>query len=146
MTIIRVAILFDMVGFLGYTLARKSSLFMLSGAVASIGGMGSPTLQAALTKHVPPNQVGQLLGAMGLLHACARVVSPTIFNLIYMATVGSFPQACFVILTVMFGIAWGVSWLVKPGVTFDDDPSSLLRRRSSVVRNDPATVEDEAAI
>ena len=117
LTVIRVAILFDVIGFLGYTLARKSSLFMLSGAVASIGGMGSPTLQAALTKHVPPHQVGQLLGAMGLLHACARIVAPTIFNGIYMATVASFPQACFVILTVMFGVAWGVSWLVKPGST-----------------------------
>jgi MFS family permease len=115
LSLIRVAIVFDMLGFVGYTLARKSSLFMLSGAVASIGGMGSPSLQAALTKHVPPNQVGQLLGAMGLLHACGRVVSPTIFNLIYIATVGSFPQTCFVILAVLFGVACGVSFLVKPG-------------------------------
>jgi hypothetical protein len=115
LSVMRAGILFDMIGFLGYTLARTSTLFMLSGAVASFGGMGSPTLQAALTKHVPPGQVGQLLGAMGLLHSFARIIAPTIFNLIYIATVESFPQAVFVILTVMFGMAFGVSWFVRPG-------------------------------
>jgi MFS family permease len=115
LTIIRVAILFDILGFLGYSLSRKGELFMFSGTIASIGGMGSPTLQAALTKHVYPDQVGQLLGAMGLLHAFAKVVSPTIFNSIYAATVGKFTQTVFVILTIMFGIAEAITWFVKPG-------------------------------
>lgn len=115
LSILRVGIFFDFLGFLGYAMSRSSALFMASGAVASIGGMGSPTLQAALTKHVHPSQIGQLLGAMGLLHALARVVAPTIFNVIYIKTVRTFPQLVFVILTVLFGLAWGVSWFVKPG-------------------------------
>jgi MFS family permease len=113
--VIRAAILFDILGFLGYIFSRKGELFLFSGTIASIGGMGSPTLQAALTKHVRPDQVGQLLGAMGLLHAVARVVSPTIFNSIYAATVGKFTQTVFVILTVMFGIAEIIAWFVRPG-------------------------------
>lgn len=59
--------------------------------MASMGGVGSPTLQSALTKHIPHDQIGQLLGATGLLHALARVVCPTIFNLIYAQTVGTYP-------------------------------------------------------
>jgi len=114
LTIIRVSIVFDMLGFLGYALAREGRWFILSGALASIGGMGSPTLQSALTKHVPPDKTGQLLGASGLLHALARVVSPTIFNGIYSATVGKFTQTVFVCLTVTFGAAFVVSWMVKP--------------------------------
>ena len=113
--IIRVAILFDILGFFGYVFSRKGELFVFSGAVASVGGMGSPTLQAALTKHVRPDQVGQLLGAMGLLHAFAKVVSPTIFNSIYAATVGKFTQTVFVILTAMFGIAEVIAWFMRPG-------------------------------
>lgn len=113
-SIIRTAVFFDMMGYLGYTLARTGHLFTLSGAIASIGGMGSPTLQSALTKHVPPDRTGQLLGASGLLHALARVVAPTIFNLIYSATVGQFTQTVFVCLTVCFGVAFLLSWFIKP--------------------------------
>jgi MFS family permease len=115
LTILRAGILFDAIGFLCYSLSRHGWEFMASGALASIGGMGSPTLQAAQTKHVPPDRIGQLLGAMGLIHAIARVVAPLIFNGIYMATVKTFPQTVFVVLTSMFGLAFLVSWFVKPG-------------------------------
>ncbi|KAL1605211.1 hypothetical protein SLS60_004755 [Paraconiothyrium brasiliense] len=114
LSIIRVGVFFDMLGYLGYTLSRDGNLFILSGAVAALGGIGSPAIGSALTKHVPPDQVGQLLGATGLLHAFARVLGPTIFNGIYSATVGSFRQTVFVCLTVTFGIALLVSWFVKP--------------------------------
>jgi len=115
MSVIRLAIFFDILGFVGYTFADTSALFMTSGAVASMGGIGSPTLQAALTKHVHPGQVGQLLGAMGLIHAIARIISPILFSTLYAYTVGKFDQAVFVVLTIMFGGAWFVSWMVKPG-------------------------------
>ena len=112
--IIRTAVFFDVLGYVGYTLVRKGSVFILCGAIASIGGMGSPTLQAALTKHVPPDRTGQVLGAMGLLHGLARVVAPTIFNLIYAQTVGKFTQTVFVCLTATFGVAFILSWFVRP--------------------------------
>ena len=114
LSIIRIAILFDFIGFVGYTLVRSGTLFILAGAVASIGGMGSPTLQAALTKHAPPDKTGQVLGAMGLLHAIARVVAPIIFNLIYAKTVGGFTQTVFVCLAATFGLAFLMSWFIRP--------------------------------
>lgn len=112
--IIRTAIFFDILGYIGYTTVRTGSLFILCGAIASIGGMGSPTLQAALTKHVPPDRTGQVLGAMGLLHASARVVAPAIFNLVYAQTVGKFTQTVFVCLAATFGVAFILSWLIRP--------------------------------
>lgn len=114
LSIIRIAVFFDTLGYLGYTLSRDGNLFILSGAVAALGGIGSPAIGSALTKHVPPDRVGQLLGATGLLHAFARVLGPTIFNGIYSATVGSFRQTVFVCLSVMFSIALLLSCLVKP--------------------------------
>lgn len=118
LSVIRFAVLFDTLGYLGYTLARDGNMMILSGCVAAIGGVASPTLQSAMTKHVPPEQTGQLLGASGLLHALARVVAPTLFNGIYAATVGKFTQTVFVCLTVMFGLAFVISWVVKPHGTY----------------------------
>ncbi|KAF2791201.1 tetracycline-efflux transporter-like protein [Melanomma pulvis-pyrius CBS 109.77] len=120
LTIIRISILFDMLGYLGYSLVRDGNLFIISGTIASIGGMGSPTLGSALTKHVPPDRVGQLMGAMGLLHALSRVIGPTIFNGIYSATVKSFRQAVFVCLAATFGFAFLCSWFVRPHVYLED--------------------------
>ena len=112
--IIRFAIFIDVLGYVGYSTVRTGNLFILCGAVAAIGGMGSPSLQAALTKHVPPDRVGQVLGAMGLLHASARIVAPTLFNLIYAETVGDFPQTVFVCLAATFGVAFILSWFIRP--------------------------------
>jgi hypothetical protein len=114
LSIIRAAIVFDTLGYLGYTLSRTGNMMILSGCIAALGGIASPTLQSAMTKHVPPEQTGQLLGASGLLHALSRVVAPTLFNGIYAATVGSFTQTVFVCLTATFGLAFVISWLVKP--------------------------------
>jgi len=114
-SVIRLAVFADSLGFLSYALASHGGTFVLSGAIASIGGIGSPTMQAALTKHVPREAIGQLLGAMGLLHAMARVIGPTLFMGIYAITVKVFPQAYFFILTLMFGLAFVVSWFIKPG-------------------------------
>ncbi|KAI9866320.1 MAG: hypothetical protein M1813_001442 [Trichoglossum hirsutum] len=112
--IIRTAVLFDLLGYLGYALVRSETLFTLSGVITSVGGMGSPTLQSALTKHVPHDRTGQLLGATGLLHALARVIAPTVFNLIYSLTVGKFTQTVFVCLASTFGVALMCSWFLKP--------------------------------
>jgi MFS family permease len=120
LAIIRIAILFDMIGYLGFSLAPDGSLFLLSGAVASFGSMGSPTLGSALTKHVPPDRVGQLLGATGLLHALARIIGPTVFNGIYSITVYNFKQTVFVALTATFGLLFVCSWFVRPHVYLDD--------------------------
>ncbi len=114
LSIIRVAIFFDLVGYIGYITTRTGPLFTLAGTIASLGAMASPTIQAVLTKHVPRDQVGRLLGAMGLLHALARVVAPTIFNLIYSVTVAKCPQTVFICLAATFGVAFALSWFIRP--------------------------------
>jgi MFS family permease len=133
LSIIRVAIFFDMMGYLGFILARKGELFALSGALAAVGGIGNPTLGAALTKHVPQDKVGQLLGATGLLHAFARVIGPTIFNGIYSATVGSYRQTVFVTLCATFGLAFVCSWFVRPHGKLSPPCSTDLRADSNSI-------------
>ena len=116
--IIRLAILFDVLSYVGFSTVRTGTLFLVCGTLSAIGGMGSPTLQSALTKHVPPDRTGQVLGAMGLLHAAARVLAPVVFNLIYAETVGKFTQTVFVCLAATWGVAFILSLCIKPNGTY----------------------------
>jgi hypothetical protein len=111
---IRASLLFEIVGYSGYAFVRTGSLFVMSAVFAATGGIGSPILQSALTKHVPRDRTGQLLGATGLLHALARVVFPTGINMTYALTVEIFPQLVFIILVACFGIALLCSLFIRP--------------------------------
>ncbi|PQE31538.1 tetracycline-efflux transporter protein [Rutstroemia sp. NJR-2017a WRK4] len=144
LAVIRVSVLLEIAGFLGFTLARQGYLFVCAGVLASMGGVGSPTLQSALTKHVPRDHVGQLLGATGLLHALARVVCPLVFNLIYALTVGTFRQTVFVVLTGCFGLAFTLSWFIRPNVSIEDPNED--RPQSREIGNDPDVLVDEEVV
>lgn len=138
--LIRVSVILEILGYVGYALSKHPTMMILSGTIASLGGMGSPTLQSSLTKHVPHERVGQLLGATGLLHALARVVAPTIFNLIYSLTVATYPQTVFVSLAAVFVIAFLMSLLIRPhGMLIH----ILLNLSNSSTNRIPVTLEDE---
>lgn len=112
--LVRFALLSDVAGVTGYIFAPSGGIFVLCGVVTAFGGLGSATVQAAITKHVPSEQVGQLLGAIGLLHALSRVLAPIALNGLYYGTVDTFPQAIFVMLASLFGCALLGSTLVRP--------------------------------
>ena len=122
LTLIRLGIFFDTLGYFGYLFSRMPMMFLVSGCFAAIGGIASPTLQSSLTKHVPHDRVGQILGASGLLHALARVVAPTIFNALFSVTVGKFSQAVFVLLAAFFALAFLASWALRSGTYLQDVP------------------------
>ncbi|KAK3294847.1 major facilitator superfamily domain-containing protein [Chaetomium fimeti] len=146
--ILRVALVSDVVGITGYVFARSSAVFVACAVLTAFGGLGSATIQAAVTKHVPPQRVGQMLGAIGLLHSLARIVAPIVFNQLYAATVEGFPQAFFVLLAVMFGLALGASFFLEPNVFMaGDDDAPLPPRPSSssdAARRD--ALEDDALL
>ncbi|KAK4134320.1 MFS general substrate transporter [Trichocladium antarcticum] len=112
--ILRAALVSDVVGVTGYIFARSGTLFLVAAVVTAFGGLGSATIQSALSKHVPADRVGQLLGAIGLLHSLARIASPVVFNQLYAATVETFPQAFMVLLAALFALALAASFLVRP--------------------------------
>lgn len=119
LAVIRLSLLFDALGYAGFALSRSGSVLILAGVVTALGGLGVPVLQSSLTKHVPRDHIGQILGAKGLLHALARIVAPTLCNLIYSWTVGSCPQTVFICLSTAFAAALGGSLFIKPYGMFD---------------------------
>lgn len=112
--LIRLALAGDFTGVLGYCFVRTEALFMLSGVFTSFGGLATATIQAAITKQIPAERVGAMLGAMGLLHAVSRVLAPTVFDGIYAGTIETFPQAFVVVLASMFGLALVASVFIRP--------------------------------
>ncbi|KAH0604783.1 uncharacterized protein H6S33_006451 [Morchella sextelata] len=118
--LIRFSIIIEAAGYLFYAVAATSNAFTAAGVCTALGGIGSPTLQSSLTKHVPDEKTGQLLGATALLHSLARVVAPTVFNLVYAYTVATFPQTVFVCLGSTFAFAFACSWFLKEGVYWGD--------------------------
>lgn len=124
--VLRIALVSDLAGSIGYIVARSDRLFFASGMVTAIGGLGGATSQAIITKHVPSERVGQLLGAVGMLHALARVLGPVLFNGLYAATVATFPQAIFVLLAAIFGVALTSAFLVRPHGRFSSGHSSIM--------------------
>lgn len=118
--IIRVSVIFDFIGYLGYALTPSGGLMIVSGMIAALGGIGPPTLQSSMTKHIPPDRTGQVLGASGLLHALARVVAPVIFSLIYSRTVATYAGFVFVCLASVFVVVFIMSLFLKTGMYLDE--------------------------
>lgn len=118
LVLIRCAIAIEVLAYAGYASARHGGVFFAFGILGSGGAIALPLLQSALSKHVGADRVGQLLGAMGLLNGLARVVFPALFGGLYSLTVGKFPQAVFVVLSVTFGSMGVLSWFVRPHSKF----------------------------
>lgn len=131
--LIRFSIIIEMTGYFLYSVASTSAGFTAAGVCTALGAIGSPTLQSSLTKHVPDDKTGQLLGATAQLHSLARVVTPTIFNLIYAYTVGTFPQTVFVCFAATFALGLGCSAFLKPGVYWGDGDDGKADDEEEVV-------------
>jgi MFS family permease len=112
-SVIRAAVLFDVLGYIGYAIVPNGNLFILSGVIASVGGIASPTLQSALTTHVAADKTGELLGAISLLHALSRIAAPAALHLVYSLTIGKASSAVFWCLAAVFAGAWGAAWGIR---------------------------------
>lgn len=113
--IIRTTLIINLLGYIGYAFAPTSHVLYIAGIVVALGGMGPPSLQSAMTKSVPSNMTGRLLGAMGCLHAAARVVTPSLLSLLYSLTVSTFAGTVFLCLAGLFVLTSAISLSLQPG-------------------------------
>lgn len=127
---LRAALLSDTIGALGYSLARKETLFIASGMVTAIGGLGSATIQSAITKHVPPSSVGQVLGAVGMLNAMSRIVGPVLLNGLFAISLDTYPQAVFTLLLGLFTTGLVATLVLRPHGMYTQ-PQSLVTRANN---------------
>ena len=117
--LIRISILSDIVGYVGYAIAPTGTLFALSGAVAALGAIGLSTSEASMTKIVESEQTGELLGALAFLQAMARIIAPTVTSLTYSRTVSSTPALVFWGVAICFAAAGIATFWAKPDTGSD---------------------------
>ncbi|KAI2615662.1 MFS general substrate transporter [Hypoxylon sp. NC1633] len=141
--LLRIALVSDFAGTLGYIFVRREELFILCGLATAFGGLASATIQSAITKHVPAERVGSLLGAIGLLHSLGRVFAPALLNGVYAATVETFPQAFFVLLASLFGLTVLGSFFLRPHLHLKDDGYVAVPVRVPGDTEDPDIMSDE---
>jgi hypothetical protein len=83
-------------------MAETTMLFTLSGVLAAAGAPISPTIQSLMTTYVDAEKVGELLGAVSLLHALARCLLPAIIQFVYSTTIRHAPGTVFCLLGGIF--------------------------------------------
>ncbi|KAK9247606.1 major facilitator superfamily domain-containing protein [Lipomyces tetrasporus] len=106
-----------LLAYAGFMLTNEPALFLVCGATGALSGALAPTMEAAISKHVPRQNTGMILGAVALMHSIARVVAPTIYLSIYSATVGWFPKAIFVAFLSSFGTIFAATFFIKRNIT-----------------------------
>ncbi|CAF9909403.1 MAG: hypothetical protein GOMPHAMPRED_006744 [Gomphillus americanus] len=121
LALLRSALAFYTLGYIGYALATVPTLFIISGVATAIAGLALPMLQSVMTKHISAIHTGQMLGASGLLHSLARIVTPFALNGMYGLTVGTMSHFAFVFVAIILGTTACLCWFVMPGVYLDDD-------------------------
>ncbi|KAK9431644.1 major facilitator superfamily domain-containing protein [Lipomyces doorenjongii] len=109
---IRVSVIFEMCSYLLMASATNSIEFALAGSLGALGSLESPTIRAALTKHVPTENTGAVLGALSLMQSLSEIVGPIIFSNIYASTIVSYPKAIFFASILTFIIAFVMSLFV----------------------------------
>ncbi|EFR04352.1 hypothetical protein MGYG_07360 [Nannizzia gypsea CBS 118893] len=126
--IIRVSILFEFLGYAGFSLVKTGPLMVLCGVLNAMSAMASPTINSTLTKHLPSDRTGQLLGAVGLLHALARVIAPTVLGFVYSWTVGKLTQTVWILLASLLFVSFISCWFLLPHIYL---PESMVEHSPS---------------
>lgn len=120
--LVRVSIVADIIGYMGFALAPTGALFTISGVIASLDSIALATSEATLSKLAGKERMGEVLGSLGFLQACARIIGPTVANLVYSSTVEGTPSLIFWGFVSIFVIALAI----PSGAKIEKD-TNLLR-------------------
>ena len=100
LTVARVSLLVELTAFILISLSTTGPQFYAASMMVSLGAGFNPLIQALALDLMPSGgkDAGKLFGAIGMLGALSsQVIGPTLFGIVYMATVATFPKAIFVV-------------------------------------------------
>jgi DHA1 family tetracycline resistance protein-like MFS transporter len=101
---------FGAAGFAWFGLAPTGLLFWLAVPVFSLMGLYGPSVQALMTRHVPPSEQGQLQGASSSLMGITGLVGPFLFTQTFAHFIGAgrdwqVPGAPFLLAALLLVVA-----------------------------------------
>ncbi|KAF9819793.1 hypothetical protein IEO21_01884 [Rhodonia placenta] len=99
LTVVRVSLAIDLVAYVLMASATNGTLYTVYSVLGSFGGGAAPALQSLASTLYAQNggkELGKLFGAFGVLQAISsQVVGPSIYGVVYLRTVATFPKAVF---------------------------------------------------
>ncbi|KAK9369498.1 major facilitator superfamily domain-containing protein [Lipomyces kononenkoae] len=143
--IIKISLVCEVVSYMLLALAPNGAEFAVAGTLGGFGILYSPIIMSAITKHVPAENTGAVLGAVSLMDSLSDIVSPVVFSNIYASTVAYYPKAIFVASIIVFVIACVFSLLVTEqlgGSLYDSgDGLDIGDRRQQPYSDQDPTIE-----
>ena len=104
-------LLFGAAGFSLYGLAPTGVIFALGIPVMALWGFAGPSAQSIMTRHVSPQEQGQLQGALASMTAIAGLFGPGIFSQTFAALLERLPGAPFLLAAIMLLVACATGWI-----------------------------------
>lgn len=109
------ALVFGASGFLTLGLATLPAVFVAAIPLLALAGLGGPTTQAILTRHVDPSEQGRLQGAITSLSSTATIFGPFLFSQTFAWFIGPhapapLPGAAFLLSAALIALAFVLGW------------------------------------
>lgn len=103
------------IGFAVYGLAPTGTIFWLGVPIVSLWGLSGAATNGLMTRHVKPNEQGQLQGANNSLRGIAGLFGPGIHTTIFASFIGEragwhLPGAPFLLSSLLLLVAMVVAW------------------------------------
>lgn len=108
-------LVFGAIGFMVYGLAPNGTIFWIGVPIVSLWGFTGAAVNGLMTRHVQPNEQGQLQGANNSLRGIAGLFGPGIHTSIFASFIGDraswhLPGAPFLLSSLLLLIALVVAW------------------------------------
>ncbi len=113
---IYVGLLLYTIGLLLFAFATEGWMMFAFLIPYCLGGIAGPSLQATLAKHVPPNQQGELQGALTGLMSLTTIIGPLMMNNLFTFFTGKrapfhFPGVSFLLAAVFMLSSLIIAWI-----------------------------------
>jgi len=109
LSIARVSLVLDLLGFVAMALSRSPSLFLLSAMGECLGAGFPAAIQSAaleIYRRSGGRETGKLFGALSVMQSVgSQIIGPSLFGSIYTTTVSTFPQAMFIVCAAALALS-----------------------------------------
>ncbi len=108
-------LVFGVIGFAIYGLAPTGLLFCIGIPIMAIWALTGPVVQSLMTRHVGPEEQGQLQGALSALRGISGMIGPKLFTTVFAVSIASerddnFPGAAFLLSALLVLLSVGFVW------------------------------------
>ncbi|KAK7204373.1 major facilitator superfamily domain-containing protein [Myxozyma melibiosi] len=138
--VIRLSAIIGVIAYIGFLINKSPLFFLVCGCIGNLAGATAATTESTISKHVPRKNTGLILGAVGLVHSLARVISPTLYLQVYSKTLQVLPKTFFILFLAVFAAIVVLTFFIRTDLS-----GSLMEDGSDLVAEDEGSGASEEA-